>query len=196
MEAHAMATQPPEDVHDAGDAAGGLIRTLARRELVGGEVVDWSLPSYRQGFLAAALAAQIRSYAHRHGLGHVVAGVAVRILGSPRDVRWADVAFYARGRAPSDLDEPATEVAPDLVVEVLAMSDLGERVTGKVRDWLRAGVRLVWHVDPVGGATAIYQGDEVRYVEAIERLDGADVLPGFHLRLQDMRDELEGTPSA
>lgn len=190
-----MAAQPPEDVHGE-DAAGERTRALARRELVGGEVVDWSLPSYRQGFLAAALTAKLRGYAHRHGLGHVVAGIAVRILESPRDVRWADVAFYARGRAPSDLDEPATGVAPDLVVEVLAMSDLGARVTEKVRDWLRAGVRIVWHVDPVGGATAVYHGGSVRFVEATERLDGADVLPGFHLRLQDLRDELEGTPSA
>lgn len=188
-----MATQPPEDVHGAGDAVGRLTRMLARRELVNGEVIVWSLPSYRQGFLAAALTAELRRFATRHGRGHVVAGVAVRILGSADNVRWADVALYARGRIPADLDEPATATAPDLVVEILAMSDLGEHVAEKVRDWLRAGVRLVWHVDPVGGATAMYHGDEVRFIEAVEPLDGADVLPGFHLRLQDLLDEMEGT---
>jgi Uma2 family endonuclease len=61
----------------------------------------------------------------------------------------------------------------------------------KIRDWLRAGVQLLWYVDPETGDAAVYQGDRVTQVPAEETLDGGDIVPGFRIRLRDVLNELD-----
>jgi Uma2 family endonuclease len=53
-------------------------------------------------------------------------------------------------------------------------------VLAKVADWLTAGTRLVWVVDPKRRLARVYRqdGDE-SIVTADGALDGEDVLPGF-----------------
>ncbi|MGI8914417.1 MAG: Uma2 family endonuclease, partial [Chloroflexota bacterium] len=84
---------------------------------------------------------------------------------------------------------------PDLVVEIISPSDRADRVLDKVHDWLRAGVQLLWYVDPDTGSTAVYQRDRVTYVTADEVLDGGDALPGFQIQLgailRELREQFE-----
>lgn len=84
----------------------------------------------------------------------------VRILGSAYHARGADIAFFSRGRIPKDRRAPATAVTPDLVIEIRSPADRVAEVQAKVRDRLRAGVRLLWYVDPVSGGAAARQGDQ------------------------------------
>jgi hypothetical protein len=56
-----------------------------------------------------------------------------------------------------------------------------------VGQWLSAGARLVWVLDPVGQQARVYRADgTVSVVAASERLDGEDVLPGFRCLLGDI----------
>ena len=161
------------------------------RELVDGQVVEWDVTTYVHGFFLAGLVAMLRTFVVRNRLGSVVGGDAlVRIRESMYDARGPDVAFYARGRMPRDSRAAATVTAPDFVIEILSPSDRAGMVQEKVRDWLRAGVRLLWYVDPDTGTTAVFHAGAVRYVDADEELDGADVVHGFHLRLRELLDEL------
>jgi len=73
---------------------------------------------------------------------------------------------------------------------VLSPSDREDEVQAKIHDWLRAGVRLLWYVDPATGITAVYRQDGGGIVGPEEQLDGGDVLPGFSIRLRDLLDEL------
>ena len=50
----------------------------------------------------------------------------------------------------------------------------------KVKDYLEAGVRLVWVVDPDGRSVTIYRsGQPPRTLGAADELEGEDALPGF-----------------
>ncbi len=164
------------------------------RELVDGQIVEWDVPSQEHGAFEAALTATFVNFVREHRLGRVTCGDAmVRIQGSMHDARGGDIEFYQRGRFPKDSRAAATVTAPDFVVEVLSPSDRADRVLEKVRDWLRAGVRLLWYVNPETGTTTVYQGERVTYVAAEETLDGGDVLPGFRLRIADLLQELAET---
>lgn len=161
------------------------------RELVDGQVVEWDVTNLVHGFFLAAFAAILRTFVLQHRLGRVVAGDAlVRIRESAHDARGPDIACYARGRMPRGIRAAATVTVPDFVIEILSPSDRAGPVQEKVRDWLRAGVRLLWYVDPDTGTTAVYHAGTVRYIGADEELDGADVVPGFQLRLRELLDEL------
>jgi Uma2 family endonuclease len=78
-------------------------------------------------------------------------------------------------------------MAPDLAVEVLSPDDRPGEVLEKVGDWLNAGVRLVWVVDPRRNAARVYRSDgSETHLAAGDTLDGEDVLPGFSCRLADV----------
>ena len=162
-----------------------------RRELVDGQVVEWDVTPLRHGAIANLLATIITVFVRQHHLGTVVGTDAlIRIYGSAYYVRGGDIAFFARGRLPEDLDASAADVAPDFVVEVLSPTDRADHVQTKIHDWLRAGVQLLWYVDPATGITAVYRPHGGAVVGPGERLDAGDVLPGFTVRLRDLLDEL------
>ncbi len=162
-----------------------------RRELVDGRIVEWDVTTLRHGGFANLLATIITVFVRQHRLGTVVSTDAlIRILGSAYHARGGDIAFFAQGRLPDDLDAAASDVAPDFVVEVLSPSDRADEVQAKIHDWLRAGVRLLWYVDPATGITAIYRPDGGSVLGPEQVLDGDAVLPGFSVRMQDLLDEL------
>jgi Uma2 family endonuclease len=162
-----------------------------RRELVDGQIVEWEVTTLRHGFLTALLVEVLSAFVRQRRLGLVATTDAlVRIFGSAYYARGGDIAFFAHGRLPEDLDAAAADVAPDFVVEVLSPSDRADLVQAKIHDWLRAGVRLLWSVDPTTGITAVYRPHGGEVVGPEECLDAGDVLPGFTVRLRDLLDEL------
>ena len=77
--------------------------------------------------------------------------------------------------------------APDLAIEVLSPDDRPGEVLAKVGDWLDAGTRLVWVVDPVRRLARIYRADGTEsFVGESDALDGEDVLTGFRRLLADV----------
>jgi len=73
------------------------------------------------------------------------------------------------------------------VVEVLSPDDRSGDVLAKVADWLSAGTRLVWVVDPSRRLARVYQFDGTEVlVAADEALDGQDVVPGFSCTLAEI----------
>ena len=78
-------------------------------------------------------------------------------------------------------------MAPDLAVEVLSPNDRAGEVLAKVADWLSAGCRLVWVVDPVRRLARVYRADgSESHVAEPDGLVGEDVLPGFACPLGDV----------
>jgi Uma2 family endonuclease len=62
-------------------------------------------------------------------------------------------------------------------------------VLDKVGEYLEAGVRLVWIIDPVKRQAAVYRtATEGRSLGAEGALDGEDVVPGFRCVLSDLLD--------
>jgi len=81
---------------------------------------------------------------------------------------------------------------PDLAVEILSPDDRPGRVAEKLAFYLRAGVPLVWIIDPIartldahqpGAPSAHHTENDTVYAEL--------VLPGFELKLQDLFSRLD-----
>ena len=162
-----------------------------RRELVDGQIVTWDVPNVRHNFVQTRLSHLLTLHVDAHGLGTVLDGdTMVRVANSDYDARGADIAFYADGRFPDDVDAPATSQAPDFVIEVLSPSDRAADVQDKVRDWLRTGVRLLWYVNAQSGSTVVYRRDHFHHVDPDDPLTGDDVLPGFRVRLREILNRL------
>ena len=66
------------------------------------------------------------------------------------------------------------------MVEVLSPDDRPGEVLAKVADWLSAGTRLVWVVDPARQVARVYRQDGSETIVTTDgALQGEDVLPAF-----------------
>jgi Uma2 family endonuclease len=153
-------------------------------ELQAGLLVSEPLPGGRHGRVVAAVAELLRAHVKNHRLGVVFAGDSGFVLArKPDTVRGPDVAFVSRERFELGGDTvKAFAGAPDLAVEVVSPTNTPAAMHAKVADYLAAGTRCVWVVDPESQAVTVYAsllGPHT--VGQDEMLDGEDVLPGFRV---------------
>jgi Uma2 family endonuclease len=151
-----------------------------RTELVRGRLIVREPAGYRHGAVTMNLTLRLGQHVQLTGAGDLLAAeTGFTVARNPDTVRAPDVAFVRRERIPSET-RGFPELAPDLAVEVLSPDDRAGETLAKVADWLEAGTRLVWVIDPERRLARIYRydGTESVFNEADE-LDGEDVLPGF-----------------
>lgn len=155
-------------------------------ELVDGEI-RVSPAGSRHGEICARLIVRLGGFIEAHGLGKLFdSSTGFRLPGG--NVRCPDVGFVAKGHFDQDrAPEGFPDLAPDLAVEVLSPDDRPRHVLDKVGEYLEAGVRLVWVVDPAREAIAVYRSPtDVEEVPADGSLDGEEVVPGFRCPLRDI----------
>ena len=150
-------------------------------ELVRGRLVVREPPGTRHGIIAASLGYHLSSFVRNHGLGIVAAqDTGFKIGSDPDTVRAPDVAFIGRERSGLIRDRGYAELAPDLLAEILSPDDRPAEVLAKIADWLEAGTKLVWVVDPDRSEVRVYRRDgSLSVLHEDDALDGEDVLPGF-----------------
>jgi Uma2 family endonuclease len=160
-----------------------------RYELVEGELCRMTPGGGEHGYLALELGAELRNHVKAHQLGRTFgAETGFRLASDPDTVRAADAAFVRRERA----DEVGRIAefwpgAPDLAVEVISPRDSYSEVHGKALEWLEAGSRMVVVVDPRKRTITCYRSrDEIRVLTEEDVLDGAEVVPGWKMRVGEV----------
>jgi Uma2 family endonuclease len=104
-------------------------------------------------------------------------------------VRIPDVSFVSWERIPGGEipDEPIASLIPDLAVEVLSKGNTPREMARKLSEYFKAGVRLVWLIDPKKRSARVYTSPaDFRTLDDEESLDGGDILPGFTLSLKQL----------
>ena len=140
------------------------------------------------GWLSAMIAADLTVFVRQHRLGRVyVADTGFQIAHDPDTVRAPDVAFICAERAGERPGVKFFPGAPDLAVEVLSPTDRAGEVLAKVHDWLDAGCRAVWLVDPRTRTVTVYRSRSRINVLAIgDQISGDDVVEGFTLPVAEI----------
>jgi Uma2 family endonuclease len=152
-------------------------------ELWEGVLKAVSPSSSRSSEIGALLTILVGSYVLEHGLGHMTNADGGYILSSnPYTVVSPDVGFH---RGEHSRDRGFYPLPPDFAVEVISPTDRKADIVEKQTLYTRAGVPLVWWVDPERKTVTVYRlGHALEVIEANGVLDGGDVLPGFTLELQ------------
>ena len=157
-------------------------------ELIRGHLVVREPPSTYHGCIASNLNLVVAMHVRAHDLGAVFGqDTGFKITSDPDTVRAADLAFVARQRVGLIGRRGYAALAPDFVAEILSPDDRPGEVLEKIGEWLEAGVRLVWVIDPDAEMARVYRADgSLRIVEAHAALDGDDVMPGLMCQLSDI----------
>ncbi len=169
-------------------------RTNRLCELVDGVLVE-KVMGFDESRFAVFLITYLGAFLNSHDRGTIVgADGMVRLF--PGLVRIPDVAFISWKRFPKSKRERGEipTVAPDLVVEVLSKGNTRREMARKLDEYFRAGVNLVWYVDPKGRTVRVYTApDQSVVMSEDQQLDGGNVLPGFTLSIRRWFAEAERT---
>ncbi len=160
-------------------------------ELIDGELRELHM-SQESSWVAGEVFGRMREFVQARGLGWVFPeGTSYQIFPwDPGRTRRADASFIARERLPEGpIGAGHAHVAPDLAVEVVSPHDSYYDVEEKVVDYLEAGVRLVWVVNPRLRIVSVYRPDAASSPQRLsegDELTGQDVLPDFRCRVRDL----------
>jgi Uma2 family endonuclease len=160
-------------------------------ELERGRWIPMTRGTWRHGIVAGNVYAVLRVYAKAHG-GFSVAinDPGTKVRRAPDGLRGPDVGVIRTERVPNGKGVNGwLEGAPDLAVEVIGDSQTHSDLAEKALEYLAAGGKLVWVVDPDRERVVVYTPpDHVRVVARGESLDGGDALPGFSCSITEFFD--------
>jgi len=156
------------------------------------ELVDGHLVEHHRGAWAVHVASQlmilIAQFDRDRKLGWILMSDASYQCFPNGRVRMPDLSFIRVGRLPGKrVPIGHIKIAPDLAIEVISPTDIAHDVDGKVDEYLRAGVRLVWVVNPEVRTVLIYRLDgSIIGLREADHLDGEDMIPGFRCPVADL----------
>ena len=146
-------------------------------EYAKGELIPMSPATRRHGKISAKVAWHLYAHIYENGLGEVYTAETIFQVGER--VMKPDVAFVSTARLDIDEDEKFP-IPPDLAIEVVSPTDVHYRIVRKAFDYLEAGTRLVWVLDPVAKAVTVYRSEsDIETLTHETTLTGEDVVPGF-----------------
>ena len=129
-------------------------------ELIDGLLVEKAM-GIRESFLAIALGSILHQFVRARKLG-LVAGADGMVKLSIGLLRSPDVLFISWDRLPERKvpKEPIPNLAPNLAVEILSKSNTSAEMKRKRREYFKAGVSLVWIVDPKAHRCSLYESPQ------------------------------------
>jgi Uma2 family endonuclease len=164
--------------------------------LIEGELQELSPVGGEHAEIGYRLQMSLGAYVWQHRLGILFTPDAGFIFSrSPDTLLSPDAAFVRDDRLPPPPRTSFLEVVPDLVVEINSPFDRRADIERKIGVYLRAGVPLVWEIEPKTRSVTVYRpGHESEIVTDTGELDGGEVVPGFRLAVSRLF-ELSGAPA-
>lgn len=162
--------------------------TEGRFELEDGEVVEMPPPGEMHGFVCWLVIKALTDYVVRRKDGYLLtndSGLIVRR--GPDTVRGPDIMLFLTTKSMAQMNRRYTDGTPDLVVEVFSPTDKFGKLTRRVADYHRRGVKLVWVVFPEDRTVNVYRPDEFpKDLAESDDLSGNGVLPEFACKVADL----------
>lgn len=143
---------------------------------------------YERGVIVGNVHTYLATFVKQRSLGIVTAAETGFVIGrDPDTVRAPDVGFIRAERVPRVRTRGFFQGPPDLAVEVVSPTDRAGDLLSKVQDWLSAGCRAVWVVDPASQTISVYHGSHETALLAIgDELTDDELLPGFRLPVAEV----------
>lgn len=157
-------------------------------ELHHGRLVAMSPPGAIHGSLQARIATALMVQGETKGHGKAFTEVAVVLDRDPDHVVGADAAFVAKQSLPvRESPEGYLETIPELIVEIRSKNDTAPEIATKVDDYLKAGVRLAWVVEPDRESVTEHRANSApKVIHKTDTLTCDDIIPGLHLPLAEL----------
>lgn len=158
-----------------------------RYELDDGELTVMAPPGFDHARQQNIIGVHLHTQAEARGLGIACGEVGIVLRRNPDRVVGADAAFILTASLPARrTPEGYLETIPELVVEIRSKNDTHPEVVGKCEEYHRAGVQVVWVIDPDARTVAAHHADgSVQVFRDAESLT-CSLLPGFAVPVSNL----------
>lgn len=167
-------------------------------ELVDGRIVPLSPAGSRHNTIVGRINRLLSRHVDKHDLGLVTSGEGGYLVRrDPDRVRAPDLAFVSHETIAHAEAEDSTYYphAPDLAIEVLSPDDAWQDVEERMRDYLGAGGKAVWVVNPAAESVHVYgRSARGKILGRGDTIDGGDALPGFKAKVAEFFGEAQKAP--
>ncbi|MBI4582899.1 MAG: Uma2 family endonuclease [Planctomycetes bacterium] len=160
-----------------------------RCELIRGEIIDMTPVGGEHGSIQINLAIHVGGHIKSQDLGAVSGGeTGYKLESDPDTIRAPDLGFVVKARLPEGgVPKKFWPFQPDLAIEIVSPSDSYEDVELKVREWMQAGTREVWVVNPRLKEIKIHRPNQpAKVFRSGEILQSHELLPGLSLKIGDV----------
>jgi Uma2 family endonuclease len=148
-------------------------------------------PGDVHGAIQSNIATELKIQGERKGHGKARTEVGIVLWRNPDRVLGADVVFVANKSLPiRRTTEGYLETIPELVVEIRSKNDSLKYVQRKVRDYLKAGVEIVWVADSTVLTVTVHSatGEPIVFGEN-DVMHLSELIPGFSMPVSDVFKE-------
>ena len=159
-----------------------------RYELVNGQLQEKPM-SGLSSWVGLEVGRRLGNFVVEHNLGWVFGSDAgfQCFPDAPDKVRKPDVSFVAGHKLPGGPTDGHLRVVPDLAVEVASPNDSLRDTNQKVEEYLAAGVRSVWLIEPNVRVVQVFRSDGTsQRLREPDELSEPDILPGFVCHVRDL----------
>jgi Uma2 family endonuclease len=171
-----------------------LPETKPYREFLAGEVIEKVAPDAAHGKIVIRLGQQIENSVEEQD---APLEVLTEVRHEDRAQDWIylpDVSVTRRDRLPANWLERRQgppRVTPDFAIEVLSPDDERDDVSTRIEQYMNAGLRLLWILDPETETVAVHEpGKAGRLYRAPDVLDAGPVFPQFRLDIGAFFDRI------
>ena len=153
-------------------------------EYVKGELVSMSIPTMEHGGISFSIAILLGHHVRQHQLGKMYIAETTFQIGESG--RKPDVAFVSKERIPEN-ERQASPIPPDLAIEVVSPSDTAYSVTEKALEYLAAGTKMVWVIEPIAKTVTVYRSPcDIKTLTQNDTLTGEEVVEGFQCAVAEI----------
>jgi Uma2 family endonuclease len=149
--------------------------------------------TWKHGEIVSRVSFLLQLYAREHAGWSISSGdPGTKLARDPDVLRGPDVGMVRRERKPTGKGADGwLEGAPDLAVEVVGDAQTVAELAKKASEYLAAGARMVWVLDPEPRSVVLFwPPDHVRVLGPDESLEGGELLPGFRCTVGELFAEL------
>ncbi len=159
----------------------------SKQELVRGEIITMPPPGIEHGEVQMNTAMLVKGHTRAKKLGRVAVESGVKTESGPDTVRGPDISYWSYERLPRGKRVVGYhDLAPDLGIEVRSPDQSWNKLLEKVKEYLAAGVRMVWLIDPDKRTVTVHRKrGKPRVLTERDTITGDDVLPGFSCRVAE-----------
>lgn len=152
-----------------------------RYELIEGRLVEKPMPRFQHSRVAKKIMLALHDFDPDEKLGVMLQEVSVEIKSDYAPA--PDLSFWIASRKPEEDVDLAPR--PDLAIEIQSKGQGVKELLEKAKEYQKAGVRLVWVIQPTRKIAAVFHQGQKSYisVQPTGELDGGDVIPGFKIKL-------------
>ncbi|HET6246120.1 MAG TPA: Uma2 family endonuclease [Tepidisphaeraceae bacterium] len=166
-------------------------------ELVDGKLVEKEMSSLANK-TAARIITVLNTFCLQHNSGDVYAEQSFQCFPhDPDQIRRPDVSLIVFDRLKSVPEEGHIRIAPDLAIEVISPNDKIYIFERKLADYRKAGIPLVWEVNPKFRFVRIHRLDrKADRLEETDAITAEPVLVGFSVLVSELLPPGETLPSS